>query len=158
LRPVEEKMNAATFQRALVPFAIALGLAGAGVARADPESFKVELTGAQSVPAVDTSGTGTAQLTYDPATRVVTWNIAYSGLSGPATMAHFHGPAKPGQNAPVVVWLSKQGSPAGNPMTGSATLTPEQAQQFSDGEWYINIHTQAHPAGEIRGQVVPPKS
>jgi CHRD domain len=158
LRPVEEKMNAATFQRAFVPLAIVLGLVGAGVARADPESFKVELTGAQSVPAVDTSGSGTAELTYDPATRVVTWNIAYSGLSGPATMAHFHGPAKAGQNAPVVVWLSKQGSSAANPLTGSATLTPEQAKEFSDGEWYINVHTQAHPAGEIRGQVIPPKS
>jgi hypothetical protein len=152
---VEEKMNAATFQRALVPFAIVFGLAGAGVAHADPESFKVELSGAQSVPAVETSGSGTAELSYDPATRTVTWNIAYSGLSSPATMAHFHGPAKAGQNAPPVIWLSKQGSPPANPMTGSATLTPEQAKQFSDGEWYINIHSQAHPAGEIRGQVTP---
>jgi len=151
-------MNAATFQRALVPLAIVLGLVGGGVARADPQSFKVDLTGAQSVPAVDTSGSGTAELTYDPATRVVTWNISYSGLSSPATMAHFHGPAKAGKNAPVVLWLSKQGSPPASPMTGTATLTPEQAQQFSDGEFYINVHTQSHPAGEIRGQVVPPKS
>jgi CHRD domain len=157
-RPMEEKMNVATFQRVLVPFAIALSLAGAGVAQADPASFKAELTGAQSVPPVDTTGAGTAELTYDPATRVVTWNIAYSGLSSPATMAHFHGPAKTGQNAPPVIWLSKQGSPPANPITGSATLTPEQAKQFSDGEWYINVHTQAHPAGEIRGQVTPPKS
>ena len=73
-------------------------------------------------------------------------------------MAHFHGPAKAGQNAPPVIWLSKQGSPPANPMTGSATLTPEQAKQFTDGEWYINVHSQAHPAGEICGQVVPPKN
>jgi hypothetical protein len=158
LRLAEEKMNVMTFQRALVPFAIMISLAGAGVATADPASFKVELSGAQSAPAVDSSGTGTAQLTYDPATQVVTWTITYAGLSSAATMAHFHGPAKAGQNAPPVIWLSKQGSPPANPLTGSATLTPEQAKQFSGGEWYINIHTQAHPAGEIRGQVVPPKS
>lgn len=151
-------MNATKFQRALVPFAIVLGLASAGVARADSTSFKVPLTGAQCVPAVDTSGSGAADLTYDPATRVVTWNITYSGLSSPSTMAHFHGPAKAGQNAPPVIWLSTQGSPPANPMTGSATLTPEQAQQFSAGEWYINLHTQSHPAGEIRGQVIPPKN
>jgi hypothetical protein len=157
-RPVEEKMNATKIQRALVPFAIVLGLASAGVARADSPSFKVPLTGAQCVPAVDTSGSGAADLTYDPATRVVTWNITYSGLSSPSTMAHFHGPAKAGQNAPPVIWLSTQGSPPANPMTGSATLTPEQAQQFSAGEWYINLHTQSHPAGEIRGQVIPPKN
>jgi len=150
-------MNATTFRQALVPIAIVLGLAGAGIAQADPAPFKVELTGAQSAPPVDTSGAGTAELTFDPATRVVTWNIVCSGLSSPATMAHFHGPAKAGQNAPPVIWLSKQGSPPANPMTGSATLTPEQAKQFSEGEWYINVHTQAHPAGEIRGQVVPPK-
>ena len=93
-------MNATNFQRALVPFASLLGLAGAGVAQAAISSFKVPLSGAQCVPAVDTSGTGTADLTYDPATRVVTWNITYSGLSSPTTMAHFHGPAKQGQNAP----------------------------------------------------------
>ncbi|HJY16032.1 MAG TPA: CHRD domain-containing protein, partial [Xanthobacteraceae bacterium] len=41
---------------------------------------------------------------------------------------------------------------------GEATLTPEQAQQLSAGELYINVHTAAHPGGEIRGQVMPPKS
>ena len=40
-----------------------------------------------------TTGMGMAELTYDPATRVVTWAITYGGLSGPVTMAHFHGPA-----------------------------------------------------------------
>jgi hypothetical protein len=57
-----------------------------------------------------------------------------------------------------MVWLTKQGSPAENPIKGEATLTPEQAQQFIAGDWYINLHTQANPGGEIRGQVVPPKS
>ncbi len=151
-------MNAMKFRRALIPFAILLGFAGTGLAWADSISFKVMLTGAQCVPAVDTSGTGTADLTYDPATRVVSWNISYSGLSSATTMAHFHGPAKQGQNAPPVIWLSTQGSTPANPITGTATLTPDQAQQFLAGEWYVNVHTQSHPAGEIRGQVVPPKS
>jgi hypothetical protein len=151
-------MNATRFQRSLIPYAIILGVAWAGAAQADPVSFQVLLSGAQCVPPVDTTGSGTADLTFDPATRVVAWKIPYSGLSSPSTMAHFHGPAKQGQNAPPVIWLSTQGSPPANPMTGSATLTPEQAQQFSDGEWYVNVHTQSHPAGEIRGQVIPPKS
>lgn len=155
---MEEKMKAMKPQRPLIPFIILLGFVGGGAVRADPVSFKVPLTGAQCVPAVDTTGSGTADLIYDPATRVVTWNIAYSGLSSPSTMAHFHGPAKQGQNASPVIWLSKQGSTPANPLTGSATLTPEQAKQFSAGEWYVNIHSQSHPAGEIRGQVIPPKS
>ncbi len=151
-------MHAAISRRAILASVFVMGLAWTGAAQANPVSFKVSLTGAQSVPPVDTSGTGTADLTYDAATRVVTWNITYSGMSSPVTMAHFHGPAKPGQNGPVVIWLTKQGSPPTNPITGSATLTPEQAQQFSAGDWYINVHTQSHPAGEIRGQVIPPKS
>ena len=99
-----------------------------------------------------------SRATYDPATRALTWNLGYSGLSGPATMAHFHGPAAAGKNGPPVIWLSPKGSPVQAPVKGDATLTPEQAQQFSAGEWYINVHTQNHQAGEIRGQVVPPKS
>jgi len=136
-----------------------LALAGSTVAaRAAPESFTVQLTGAQQVPPVTTPGSGTATLTYDPSTRVVTWSVTYTGLSAPVTMAHFHGPAAAGKNAPVLVWISKKGEAVASPITGQATLTPEQAEQFAAGDWYINVHTQAHPAGEIRGQVVPPKS
>jgi hypothetical protein len=126
--------------------------------KAASQSFKVTLNGAQQVPPVQTAATGTAELTYDPATRVLTWTLNYSGLSGPATMAHFHGPAAAGKNGPPVIWLSPKGSPVQAPVKGEATLTPEQAQQFSAGEWYINVHTQDHQAGEIRGQVMPPKS
>ena len=150
-------MNASNSLRAVIPFAIVLGLGGTSVIQAAPVSFQVPLSGAQCVPPVETAGTGTADLTYDPATRIVTWKIPYSGLSSATTMAHFHGPAKPGENAPALIWLSVQGSPPANPITGSATLTPEQAQQFSSGVWYINVHTKSYPAGEIRGQVIPPK-
>jgi hypothetical protein len=149
--------DATISRRAVIPVVLVMGLAWMGAAQAEPVSFKVPLSGAQSVPPVDTSGAGTADLTYDPTTRVVTWNITYSGMSSPVTMAHFHGPAKQGQNAPVVIWLTSKTTPPSSPITGSATLTPEQAQQFLAGEWYVNVHTQSHPAGEIRGQVMPPK-
>ena len=56
-----------------------------------------------------------------------------------------------------MIWLSPKGSSVQSPVRGDATLTPEQAQQFTVGEWYINVHTQDHQAGEIRGQVMPPK-
>jgi len=58
----------------------------------------------------------------------------------------------------VVIWLARQSVAAQSPINGQATLTAEQAQQVSAGEWYINLHTQAHPAGEIRAQVTPPKN
>jgi hypothetical protein len=153
----EEKMNARDFSRAVIPFAMVIGLGGTSVLEAAPVSFQVPLSGAQCVPPVETGGKGTADLTYDPASRVVTWNIPYSGLSSATTMAHFHGPAKQGENGPALIWLSVQGSPPANPITGSATLTPDQAKQFSAGTWYINVHTKSYPAGEIRGQVILPK-
>ena len=150
-------MNISLSRRAFVMLA---GLACAGamaVAQAAPLSFTVPLTGAQQVPAVQTSGSGTAKISYDPASRVVTWSISYSGLSSPATMAHFHGPAPAGKNAGVEVWLSKKGEAVSSPIEGQATLSPAEAKTFLAGEMYVNIHTKDHPAGEIRGQVLPPK-
>jgi hypothetical protein len=151
-------MDTTVYRRTLILVAFWMGVAWSGLAQAESSSIRVPLTGAQCSTPVETSGAGTADLTFDSATRVVTWNITYSGLSSPTTMAHFHGPATQGKNAPVVIWLNTQGSPPGNPTMGQATLTPEQAQQFAAGDWYVNVHTQSHPACELRGQVIPPKS
>ena len=149
-------MNAA--MRAVLVFAALAWAGSAGLAQAAPVTFTVALSSAQQVPVVETPATGTANLTYDPTTRVVTWTISYSGLSSPATMAHFHGPAASGKNAAVKVWLSKKGEAVASPIKGEATLSPADAQQFAAGDWYINVHTQTHPGGEIRGQVMPPKT
>ena len=79
---------------------------------------------------------------------MLTWTLSYSGLSGPATMAHFHGPAAAGKNGPPVIWLSPKGSPVQAPIKGEATLTPEQAQQFTAGEWYISKRRSNNPSEE----------
>ncbi|RKF38274.1 CHRD domain-containing protein [Paraburkholderia fungorum] len=137
-----------------------LALAGTlSLAQAAPVSFDVPLTGAQQVPPVQTPGSGSASLTYDASTRVVTWNITFSGLSSQATMAHFHGPAPAGKNAGVKVWLSQKGTmEMTSPLSGQTTLSPDDAKMFEAGDMYINVHTKTNPGGEIRGQVVPPKS
>jgi CHRD domain len=140
----------------LVAAGILSALWMSGLAQAAPESFTVALSGTQQVPKVATPGSGTADITWDPATRVVTWSITYSGLSSDATMAHFHR-GMVGKNGPVVIWLSTKGAAPASPITGTATLTPVQAKNFAVGDWYINLHTKDHPAGEIRGQVMPPK-
>ena len=148
---METNVHTATSRRVGTVVACLMGIAWAELAQA--ETVKVQLSGAQEVPPVETSGTGTADITFDPSTRAVTWTITYSGLSGTATMAHFHGPA--GSN--VRIWLSKKGSPAESPIKGETTLSPEDAELLAAGDLYINVHTQAHPGGELRGQVVPPK-
>jgi hypothetical protein len=145
-------MHPAVARRTLLALG-GLVLAGpAGLAA--PVTIEVPLSGAQQVPPVPSSGTGMARLTYDPSTRVVTWSITYGGMSSPVIMAHFHGPAPAGRNASVLIWLTQRNAPVHSPITGQTTLTPAQAEQFAAGLWYVNVHTQDNPAGEIRGQVV----
>ena len=106
------------------------------------------LTGASQVPPNSTTGSGTASIKLDGDT--LSWVITYSGLTGPVTGAHFHGPAPANGNAGVVVPFA--GS-LGSPITGSKQLTAAQIAQLKSGLWYLNLHTAANPGGEIRGQV-----
>ena len=126
---------------------------GATVAFAGPafaEKMKATLDGKSEVPPNASAGTGTADIDYDAATKKLSWKLTYSGLSGPATAAHFHGPAEPGKNAGVAVAIPNA---TASPVEGSATLTDAQAADLMAGKYYINVHTAANPGGEIRGQV-----
>ena len=114
------------------------------------DKYKAALDGKQEVPATASAGTGTADIDYDPASKKLSWKLTYTGLSGPATAAHFHGPAEVGKNAGVEVAIPGATS---SPAEGSATLTEAQAADLTGGKLYINVHTAANPGGEIRGQV-----
>ena len=125
----------------------------ASIALAAPvfaDQFKATLDGKSEVPPNASAATGSADIEYDPATKKLSWKLTYSGLSGPATAAHFHGPAEPGKNAGVAVAIPNAGT---TPVSGSATLTDAQAADLEAGKYYVNVHTQANPGGEIRGQV-----
>jgi hypothetical protein len=113
--------------------------------------LKATLKASSEVPPTTSKGIGTLSATLNTTTRELTYRIVFSGLTGPATMAHFHGPAKSGANAGVLIPIG--GSPVVSPIEGTATLTPDQMKIVMDGESYVNIHTAANPGGEIRGQV-----
>src|SRR3984885_6977721 len=127
---------------------LALGVAFAGPAFA--EKMKATLDGKSETPPNASTGTGTADINYDPATKKLSWKVTYSGLSGPATAGHFHGPAEVGKNAGVAGPITNIAS---SPPEGSAPLTDAQAADLMAGKYYVNVHTAANPGGEIRGQV-----
>jgi hypothetical protein len=114
-------------------------------------TFSVPISGAEEVPPNDSAGTGNVEATFDTESKLFTWNITYEGLTGPATAAHFHGPAAAGANAGPVVPI--EGDLA-SPIEGEATLDDAQAADLQAGMWYFNIHTEQYPDGELRGQMV----
>jgi CHRD domain len=122
---------------------------------ADPIRVGATLSGAQETPPNDSKGTGTLTATYDTTTKKLTWSVSYSGLTGPAIAAHFHGPAPEGKPAGIEVPAPHAEQ---NPIQGSAVLTDRQAHDLMSGLIYFNIHTNAHKAGEIRGQVKEAKA
>jgi hypothetical protein len=133
---------------------IATGLACAAVltiaapAMAEMVNYKANLSAQNEVPPTQSSGTGSVAITYDTASKKLSWKGTYSGLSGPATAAHFHAGEK-GKNGGVVIPIA----PATSPLEGSATLNDQQASDLASGKLYVNVHTAANKAGEIRGQV-----
>lgn len=111
--------------------------------------FKATLNGASETPPNNSKGSGTATLTYNTQTKTFNIVVTYSGVT--ATGAHIHKGAK-GASGDVVF-------PFPMPVTSPIKYTsaPLDAQQQADlyaGLYYINIHSNAFPAGEIRGQLI----
>jgi hypothetical protein len=114
--------------------------------------FRSELSAAAEVPPNPSTARGSAEVRLDTATRGLSWVIEYSGLTAPLRVAHFHGPASPTANAPILVPITLVG--ARPPLVGATTLSEQQIQDVLAGRWYINLHTGTYPSGEIRGQVI----
>ena len=122
------------------------GLLAASAAQAKMVHFMAKLTAADEVPANTSAGKGEVMGMLDTDTKKFDYTATYDGLSGPAGAAHFHVAAAPGNGPPTLPVTV-----APKEIKGSATLTDAQVADLTAGKWYFNVHTAAHPGGEIRG-------
>ena len=142
-------MKTTILRSGLTALACAALLGVASPSMAATVNLKADLKAATEVPPTDSKGSGSVTATYDTGSKKLSWKGSVSGLSGPATAAHFHA-GEPGKNGGVVIPIA--GADKGS-FEGTATLTDEQAADLMAGKWYVNVHTAANKAGEIRGQV-----
>ena len=115
-------------------------------------NYSATLSGKSEIPKIDTKGKGKLTATFDTVSKALKYTLTFDGLSGPATAAHLHGPATRAQSAGVLAPLGEK-NPS-SPVTGTVTLTDDQAKALAAGKVYVNVHAAANPGGEIRGQVV----
>jgi CHRD domain-containing protein len=149
-------------RRAFVPSLIAaigvIGLAGCmqqqSTMAAKTVTYKAHLTAKDEVPPNASTATGDGTFVFNPATKELSWDVTFSGLSGPALASHIHGPGEPGKNADVLILFEIPKAPAGA-IKGNTFLVTEQVNDLQAGKYYVNIHTAANKGGEIRGQLMP---
>ncbi len=101
--------------------------------------------------AATTHPTGDVAATLDTVTHKLHYTIHYANLSGPVTVAHFHGPAKPGVNAGVMQTIA---GPFQNGMSATITVNADTQKALLENLTYVNLHTEAFPKGEARAQMI----
>jgi hypothetical protein len=129
----------------------------------DFQKLGIPLTGAQESPAVPSTALGTMDVFYSKETRILTYKISWTGLTGSVAAAHIHGLAPSGFIAPVVQTFSTSAivkcSSSSTTACGtySGTLLADEIvvkeQDILNGVYYVNLHTATYPGGEIRGQI-----
>ncbi len=121
-------------------------------------TFTAKLNGLHEVPSVATAGTGSANVIIAPDGKSLYVQVSWTHLSSPAVAAHIHLGAI-GANGPIIFPFKIGPSPLTTTLTaadftGAGGLTFDQAvDAIRTGGTYVNVHTAAHPGGEIRGQL-----
>jgi hypothetical protein len=115
----------------------------------DETFFAATLSGAEEVPPVNTTASGGIGVMVNGAGTQLRYIGSFTGLSGPATMAHFHD-GMGAANGPVIYPLTINGTT----LEGTQVLKAGDLAMLNVNGWYANVHTDANPNGEIRGQVL----
>jgi Cu/Zn superoxide dismutase len=125
-----------------------------------PSTWVATMNGAAEFPPKTVTGTGSA--TIVKTATGYTYTITYQGMTGNLTGGHIHGPAPTGANAAVIVpfanatGAANAGTLAGTFASTNTTAISNDSLEvlMTNGNAYVNLHTQANGGGEIRGQLV----
>jgi aldose sugar dehydrogenase len=122
-------------------------LATGGVNSTTAELYITKLTGAQVVPPTNSTASGLMIFRQALDGHSAAMSLSLNDLSSPETAAHIHSPAVATATAPAIVTL-----PNGQFTSFQMPLTPAQANDLGGGLFYVDVHTNNFPNGEIRGQ------
>ena len=115
------------------------------------DAVQVSISGAEEVPPVKTSASGSGSITVSE-DRSVSGSFKLQNAAQ-ISVAHIHvGPA--GKSGPVIIPLQKIADNEWAVPSG-AKLTESQYQSYKAGELYVNFHSAQYKGGEIRGQIRP---
>jgi len=113
-------------------------------------AFEAPLSQGAVVPPSGSAASGTAVFSFDTSANVLSYHVTFSGLEGNETEAAIRGPALPGATGPVLHTLG-----FGSPKIGHWTYDEADEPDLLAGRGYLEIRSEAHPGGEVRGQIEP---
>ena len=159
-----------TFLYGLMTALLVVGATSAPRAQAGKQTLVAVLSGGAEAPAaVNTGAHGKAVITIDPSTGEVTWEIDVFNYPTGLTASHIH-VGSPGTAGPIIIDFAPTSIGVSGPfrLAGSTRAfipRPERGIRSMDeammaiaaGNAYVNVHSQANPGGEIRGQLCPDK-
>lgn len=138
---------------ALACLMLLLGAQFVQAALAKPARYNGILRGRHLSPPVESGGLGSVQLAVMGGELF--WIVSFYDLESPPVAVQMHGPAEPGENAPLQLDMGINWGDLGrnNIMSGKANITQAQIDSLSSGKWYLVVRTEAHPEGELRAQL-----
>jgi len=114
-----------------------------------PNAYAAYLSGANVIPKVETKASGVAIFRIYEKEKILDYYLDVFDLNN-VTASHIHLGAA-GENGAVAIPLT---APAQGKSSGRVTITDGDLTNLKSGNFYVNVHTQQNPAGEIRGQIM----
>ena len=125
----------------------------------DYEKKGIIMSGAQETPPAATTAIGSLDVSYSKSTKMLTYKVTWSGLTGNPVAMHIHGLAPVSYAAGIVQTILSAPNaslfPASGSYSGSLLADGVVVKEVDilNGLYYLNIHTAAYPGGELRGQI-----